>query len=996
MLKWLWQWLKSLIKQLFGRKKPIYPPLAAQKTGEIHQEWTDAEYHSLFLQLLVGINNEDWSRGRVKAFLDGNRINQANFVEWLRGFGERLVASPTVNDELVQGMVRLSNLSVGAVSFVAYEIGSQLLKREEKTNPRLVEYAQEETTEKEVIVTSDQLLVMMQQDANLVQQITQQLGIETSDPQVIMKELINQLAADKLTNADAQSYVIQGLKNTDAQANLIQGFQQYMNGEFKGEVVAFEKSIESQLNFHYLPDAWFFKAEALISLGLIEEAIASCEEAIRIKPDYHQGWNWLGSVQCDYLQQYEQAVISFDKAIKLKSDFCEAWINRAEALNKSKRYEEALISCNEALKLECNDKYYEIWNKRGIALSGLNREEEAIASYDKALEIKLDYHHPWQNRASAAMYSISFDPVLSSLSAIAKQNPALNQRGYNGALESFEEGLKYFQQDTHPEGYGILYKALGYTHYLRGQGDTYPHSYWYKAVKSYNKALKTLTAEDFPELHLEILEDLISLWLNLEETDKAEELKRQGTDLLRRLLDECRSLVKKKQLALKFAGFQQLTADLTIQSGNWCAALELAEQGKNACLSWLLYGWSDESPKWEEMKQLLNPNTAIVYWHLSPVALHTFILKHNTPSPIVLRETLITPAQRLYNFEAWVNTWNEEYTNFRQGKDKQSEDTETWRDKLPAMLDKLGKILDINAIVSQILDITQLILIPHRDLHRFPLQALFPPEFIISYLPSLQLGLISQTRDQNQGSNQHQLLSIEHPNSAGYPGLEFAQVESEAICRIFPHNTRKRSEEATKEAVINALAQGYGILHFTGHGEYNFHNPALSHLALADEDKLTLRDIRDFDLRSYQLVSLAACETAITGNHAITTEYVGLVSGFMSCGVAHVVSTLWTVESAASALVMIQFYQRLQQGKSKVVALAEATQWLRNVTHDELAQWYAGEIAKLPEAEGIVRRFLLRHLNNLKNKPEPSNQPYNHPYFWAAFTITGIFPSCKI
>jgi predicted RNase H-like HicB family nuclease len=112
----------------------------------------------------------------------------------------------------------------------------------------------------------------------------------------------------------------------------------------------------------------------------------------------------------------------------------------------------------------------------------------------------------------------------------------------------------------------------------------------------------------------------------------------------------------------------------------------------------------------------------------------------------------------------------------------------------------------------------------------------------------------------------------------------------------------------------------------------------------------------------------------------------------MSCGVAHVLSTLWTVESEASALVMMQFYNLLQQGKSEAVALAEATQWLRNVTNTQLAEWYAGEIDKLPTEENLVHRFLSRHLDNLKNQQQPRKQPYNHPYFWSAFTITGIFP----
>lgn len=313
------------------------------------------------------------------------------------------------------------------------------------------------------------------------------------------------------------------------------------------------------------------------------------------------------------------------------------------------------------------------------------------------------------------------------------------------------------------------------------------------------------------------------------------------------------------------------------------------------------------------------------------------------------------------------------------------------------MLSRLADILHINAIVDKIPDIQQLILIPHRDLHRLPIHAIFPPQYTISYLPSAQIGInLQQSQPTNLKSiPESSLLSVEHPESIGYPSLEFAQIESQVISQMFPHPHRIRSQEVKNRALIDVLRQAYNIFHFTGHGEYNFHNPALSFLALAGEDRLTLADIHDFDLTSYQLVSLAACETAITGNHTITTEYVGLGSGFMGCGVAHVLSTLWTVESEASAVVMIRFYQILHQGKSAAVALAETTQWLRNLTNAELAQWYAAEINNLPEEETLVREVWTENLDIIKNQQQANNQPYNHPYFWAAFTITGNFPLCN-
>ncbi|MEB3181931.1 MAG: hypothetical protein VKL59_23285 [Nostocaceae cyanobacterium] len=106
-----------------------------------------------------------------------------------------------------------------------------------------------------------------------------------------------------------------------------------------------------------------------------------------------------------------------------------------------------------------------------------------------------------------------------------------------------------------------------------------------QAVTSYNEALKTLTPKDFPELHLDVLQDLMRVYLDLGKTAKAEELGRRGTDVLGDLLNNTPSQGKKKQLALKFVSFQQLTVDIAVQSGNLSTALEIAEAGKNACLS---------------------------------------------------------------------------------------------------------------------------------------------------------------------------------------------------------------------------------------------------------------------------------------------------------------------------------------------------------------------------------------------------------------------------
>ena len=766
--------------------------------------------------------------------------------------------------------------------------------------------------------------------------------------------------------------------------------------KFEQALESYDKAIEIQPELY---EALNNKGLLLNRLGRLEQALASYKKAIEIEPESYEALNNQGEVLIK-MGRLEQALASYDKALEIQPNLDLIFYNRGTALCMLGRFEEALASYDKAIEIQPN--FYQVLSNRGIVLDSLGRFEEAIASCNKAIEIQPDYYQAWNNRGVAAGYSVSYDPLLASQSTIAKQNPELNKRGYEGKLVTYHEGLKHCLQQIHPQGWGKLHQAIGNAHYSQARKVSHPRDYWKQAANSYNQALKTLTATDFPELHLEVLQDLIPVRFDLGDIAKATELQRQGTDLLRDLLNKSQSSAKKQQLNSKFAGFQQFTVDLAVQSGNLVQALECAEAGKNACLSWILGDESEVSPTWEEMKQLVKNYSAIVYWHLSPAALHTFILKPDSPLPISDNKCRDVAVQRLHKFENWVKDWNEKYANYRKGKDDNSRDEiKDWRNNLPELLEELAKILDIPTIVSQITNnsiqnlkskIQNLILVPHRDLHRFPLHALFPDNFTITYLPSAKIAL-NQSKlpkwNHTYNDSTVKFLSVEYPSSSGLDLLEFAEVESEVITRMFPNCRRIPSEEATQNAVESALPNNYNIFHFTGHGEYNFHNPASSDLKLAEKDKITLENICKFDLSSYQLVTLAACETAITGNNTITSEYVGLTSGFIGCGVSHVVSTLWTVESAASALVMIEFYQGLQQGKTEAVALREATNWLRNITVDELAKWYTEQIAKLPENQSIIRRFLQSEATNLTNKLKISKTPYSHPYYWAAFTITG-------
>jgi len=1038
MLDKIWRFLKQLIQRLFGTNRKIEPT-----TPQSGPTLTDAEYEAKLMELLEGVN-QGWGKGGVAGFLIAKQIKNGDLAAWLRRFGDRLLAGghggTAATDavvslqELARRLELLGRVAGGELGECAGNVGREIL----------VEFP----------LVSDE--------------------------------------GDEVVDGEAEAWYDRG-------------YEQCMKGDFEGALTFFEKALETKPNYSKY---WNGKGNALKNLGRLKDAIASYDKALEFKPDLYEAWYNRGNALGN-LGRLEDAIASYDKALEIKPDLYEAWFNRGLALNDLGRLEDAIASFDKALEIKPD--CHEAWYSRGAILHNLGLLEDAIASYDKALEIKPDDDAAWHNRGIAVSNAPGYNQlVYEILQANFPKSPPvtrtllthnLKQRGYEGQVLTLKTGLEYCPPNTHPEGYGTLHQSLGDAHYSRGQLNS-PNTYWNKAATSYKKALKTLTPDAFLKLHLEVLQKLIKTLVSLKQTEEANKLRRDATALLiRKLKEQDYSQLTQQQLTDKLVSFEQLTVNIFIQSGQFAEALATAETDKNVCLSWLLDALpipdyeTEETVTHAQIQQLLNPTTAAIYWHISDVSLTTFIIKS---------DGLLSPETCLSDFpdefEEWVKEWNQQYTDY-QSKEKISQVNHPWREGMASQFARLNTILKIDVIEQQLEGITELILIPHRDLHRFPIHALFSRDFVVSYLPSAAVGISLQHRfsgisrlspssdppksplrrgtlneqippltsetlntpvppflrgvrgDQSlenpaeisdlppssdppkspttswartppcppqggkresgdlgilsggkRGSGDLGILSIENPHSVitdkngqqkRLAPLPAAEIESEIICRMFDKSTRLGEDAATLDEVERLLQQPHDIFHFTGHGSYNFDHPLESTLYLSGNDRLTVREIIKHDLSNYQLICLPACETALTDKQTILAEYVGLTSGFMRAGVGCVVSTLWPIESGASTLLMIDFYRRWREaGDSLPVALANAQKWLQKATREDLATWYQAEIdnisANSPELSEVEFMLIESLKTDQRELDKKEYQPYKHPYYWAAFTITGL------
>jgi len=238
MLKRLIQWIKNFFQRLFGKQQK-----SSQIGGNIQSPppLNDTDLEFLFTELLEGVNQAKGQAWALKWLQNiEHRVPEERWLQWLEGFGQRLMTSPTPNNELASRMVELGELEVGDVGDYAHDIGMDLLTRNQKEP--IFEYEGPDATpspfstdsidasdftlgEENVLtqesvftgdmsdhpiittgededdnlpegeyqtVSLDELFSMLQQDRSLCQQIAQQLGIKTEEPEAIIQELINQ------------------------------------------------------------------------------------------------------------------------------------------------------------------------------------------------------------------------------------------------------------------------------------------------------------------------------------------------------------------------------------------------------------------------------------------------------------------------------------------------------------------------------------------------------------------------------------------------------------------------------------------------------------------------------------------------------------------------------------------------------------------------------------------------------------------------------------
>jgi tetratricopeptide (TPR) repeat protein len=85
------------------------------------------------------------------------------------------------------------------------------------------------------------------------------------------------------------------------------------------------------------------------------------------------------------LKRYEEAIVAYDQAISLDPNYAPTYIVKGNALYGFKRYEEAIAAHDQAISLDPTNAY--AYQNKGKALRELKRYEEAQQAYDRAKQL---------------------------------------------------------------------------------------------------------------------------------------------------------------------------------------------------------------------------------------------------------------------------------------------------------------------------------------------------------------------------------------------------------------------------------------------------------------------------------------------------------------------------------------------------------------------------------------------------------------------------------
>lgn len=412
MLRRIINFFKRLFQRLLGRPQPSPATTSSQPSVSL----TDTEYEALFLQLLEQVY-QGASRGQVKGWLMGHKINEAELVAWLERFSTRLQENPVQHEELAERMVMLASLDVGELGDKSGRIGRNLLSKITPTLPPPEPTIQNPIIEAEFVGNglAQSSVSEAERTSATVEGVPESEMTGDTQPTVEVKPIIEAefvgTGVSESSIAETENFAVVNtpeltteevaaepevtVSQAEIEAWFEQGVEQYENEDFETALLSFNKVLEQQPTH---ASAWYYRGNILRYLDRVMEALDCFNQAVYHQPNYADAWNDGGSI-LEQLGRMDDALYCYEKATELQPNVAYIWKNRGNVLLDLGQLEQALTCYNHAVELEPD--YLKAWYNRGIVLIELEQFDEALFSFNQAIELDQEDADSWYNRGIA-------------------------------------------------------------------------------------------------------------------------------------------------------------------------------------------------------------------------------------------------------------------------------------------------------------------------------------------------------------------------------------------------------------------------------------------------------------------------------------------------------------------------------------------------------------------------------------------------------------------
>jgi CHAT domain-containing protein/lipopolysaccharide biosynthesis regulator YciM len=759
----------------------------------------------------------------------------------------------------------------------------------------------------------------------------------------------------------------------------------------KKAIAAFKDSLQVR-NPEVFPEQWAVTQSNLGNiyreLGQIDEAIGAFKAALRCCTCEQFLIQWAGTqsnlgIAYRKRGQFGEAIKAFLSALHVFNHEALAKYRAGTQNNLGNTYrelgqiDEAIAVLQDSLRVYTKKAFPEKWaiaqNSLGKAYRDAGQIEEAIKCFRLALEI--------------------FEPTAFPIGCLESGR----NLGDTASVAGF--WAKAIQ------GYGVAIEAVEQSREW-GSSDSRKAEILSAAIDVYAGIVQTYLKNDQPDKALEYVErskarNLVELLANKNlypkpdlypnpdtyqtHCDQLDQLRREIPTKQRQLEVLTRSWESEERYRDEIEQRQQELNQLKQQQDELLREINKVDSS-------FTFTQTVEPIPFSDIQSLIDDRTAIVEWYITDSQILTFIITRQSPDITVWAST----PEDLQALIAWKDEYLQDLTQNRPH----------WPKQLPDRLKTLAKILHLDRIMSLVPETcNQLILIPHRFLHLFPLHALplGNGDFLcdrfsngVGYAPSCQLLQLAQKRERLDFSN---LFAIQNPTD----DLLYSNLEVEVIRSSFSSTHILLKQAATKTAFkANQDLPSVHCTHFSCHGTFNLASPLESALILANNERLTLGEIFALTLNQCRLVTLSACETGLSDPNSLSDEYISLPSGFLYAGALGVVSSLWAVSDLSTCFLMIKFYENLKnfpklEAGEVAIALNQAQKWLRDLTSEEFEVVFAKYqpqieeiLAQLPKGSRFEFQDALDQARKKIQAPDRQPKPFANPYYWAAFTATGL------